>query len=133
MHSAVPDDLVSLDCETQVSPSHPPSPPENSPPSHPCPAFDATHTHHTIPQADFQSRIPLDKPPEVETLLNSQLRFIPLLLWISRDSELVPYKLPPEYVYLCLGLFFISDLHVSCGHLTLTAIDKINVAHSDPA
>jgi hypothetical protein len=38
---------------------------------------------------------------------------VPLLVFTSRESGLLPVQLPPEYAYCCLGLFFISDLNVS--------------------
>ncbi|KAG8221190.1 hypothetical protein J3R82DRAFT_2755 [Butyriboletus roseoflavus] len=109
-HTATPNDSVSTVHSTQLYPSHPLPPAENPPPFNPCSAFDGSLTHHTTFQATFQPRIPFNKPPEVETLLNSHLRLIPLLLWIPHDSGLAPCNLPPEYAFSCMGLFFISDL-----------------------
>ncbi|KAH0836906.1 hypothetical protein J3R83DRAFT_8721 [Lanmaoa asiatica] len=106
--NATQNDSVSTVRSTQLFLSHPFSPPENMVPSHP--AFNGSPTHHMTFQANFQPLIPLNKPPEVETLQDCHLRFIPLLLWMPHGSGLVPCNLPPEYAYLCMGLFFISDL-----------------------
>ncbi|KAG9308048.1 hypothetical protein JVU11DRAFT_12615 [Chiua virens] len=97
MHNATQDDSVpaSTDRSSQL---------------YPYPTSDGSLTPLT-PLASFQPCIPLSKPPEVETLLNSQLHFIPLLLWVQRDSVLVPCHLSPEYEYSCMGFFFVSDLH----------------------
>lgn len=122
------DNLVSTIGSAQPYPSCLLPPPENSQPSHPLPAFNGSHNHQTDPQPP----IPLCKPPEMDTLMDSHIRFVPLLLWIAHDSDLVPCNPPPEYLYLCMGLFFISNLRVSHRYLILAATDRI-VACSDPA
>ena len=115
IHDTTQNDSVLAVGSAQPYPSSPLSPPENPPSPHPRPV---SLTHH-----NFQPRIPLNKPPEVETLLNSHLCFIPLLLWISHGSGLAPRMLPPEHAYSCMGFFFISDLRVSYKYLILIAID----------
>jgi hypothetical protein len=133
IHSATQNNSLLGAPSTQLYPSNPPPSPKDLPSSHTHPAFNGALVHHTTSQPSSQLRIPLSKPPEVETLLNSHLRSIPLLLWIPHDSRLVPCSLPPEYAYLCMGLFFISDLRVSYRYLTPTAIDKVLAACSGPA
>lgn len=128
IHCVTQNDSLSGVRSTQLCPSDPLFPPENLPSSLPCPAFSGSLSLHAASQRSSQPRIPLNKPPEVETLLNSQLHFIPLLLWIPHDSELVSCNLPTEYAYLCMGLFFISDLRVSYRYLTPTAIDTLLAA-----
>lgn len=120
IHGATQDDSMLAVRSDQPCPSSPLSPPKSPPSPHPRPV---SLTHHTTSQHNFRPRIPLNKPPEVETLLNSQLCFIPLLLWISHGSGLAPRGLPLEHAYSCMGLFFISDLHVSYRCLILTAIE----------
>ncbi|KIK90494.1 hypothetical protein PAXRUDRAFT_151821 [Paxillus rubicundulus Ve08.2h10] len=63
------------------------------------------------PQVDLPRNIPLTKPPEIQTLLDSRAHRTPLLIWSSGDCKLTPCTLPQEYAYSCLGFFFISDLH----------------------
>ncbi|KAG6381858.1 hypothetical protein JVT61DRAFT_472 [Boletus reticuloceps] len=106
IHRAVQNDPVSTARSAQLCPSNLPCPPENVPPSYPCLALNGSLT----PNTTSPPRIPLNKPPDVETLLSSHRHSIPLLLWVSHDSGLVPCNLPPEYAYSCMGLFFISDL-----------------------
>lgn len=126
--NATPNDSVSTVRSNQLHSSHPHSSPENPPPFHPGSAFDISLTHHTTSQANLQPRIPLNKPPEVETLLYSHLSLVPLLLWIPRNSKLLPCNLTPEHAYSCMGLFFISNLCVSYRYLALTTIDRILAA-----
>ncbi|KAF8141332.1 hypothetical protein EV363DRAFT_1391802 [Boletus edulis] len=110
VHMAVQNDPASTARSAQPCPSDLPCPPENVPPSYPYLALNGSLTPDTTSPPAFQPRIPLNKPPDVETLLNSHHHSIPLLLWVSHDSGLVPCNLPPEYAYSCMGLFFISDL-----------------------
>lgn len=108
------------------------TPPNTPPPSHPCLALNGSLSHDATSQPDIQPQVPLSKPPEVETLLDSRLHCIPILLWIRRDSKLAPCKIPLEYAYLCMGYFFISDLRVSYRYLTPTVIDRILAACGGP-
>lgn len=133
IHGITQNDSLSGVRSAQLYPSNPLSSPKDLPSSHTCPASNGSLSHHMTSQPNSQPRIPRSKPPEVETLLNSHLCFIPLLLWIPHDSGLVRYNLPPEYAYLCMGLFFISDLSVSYRYLTPTAIEKMLAVCSDPA
>ncbi|KAG2143760.1 uncharacterized protein EDB93DRAFT_1154582 [Suillus bovinus] len=47
----------------------------------------------------------------------------PLLVFVSRESGLIPLQLPPEYACCCLGLFVISDLNADIKNTTI-AISK---------
>ena len=114
-------------------PCDPLLPTENSLLSQPRIAYNGSPTHHTAFELGVQPRIPLNKPPEVETLLNSKIHFIPLLLWLSHGSGLVPCNLPQEYAYLCMGLFFISELRVSFRYLTPAITDRMDTACSGPS
>ncbi|KAF8550734.1 hypothetical protein OG21DRAFT_1513652 [Imleria badia] len=105
IHSATQNNSGSAVRPTESCPSNLFSPPDNPPPSPSFLSLNGSLNHHMTSQ-----RVPLNKPPEVETLLNSCLHSIPLLLWIRHDSELVPCSIPPAYAYLCMGFFFISDL-----------------------
>lgn len=71
----------------------------------------------------IQPRIPEQRPTEIETLDQCRMDKIPLLVFISRESGLLPVQLPPEYACCCLGLFFISDLNADIDN-TVIAISK---------
>lgn len=75
----------------------------------------------TPPQ--IQPRVPEHRPFEIETLDQYRMDKIPLLVFTSRESGLLPVQLPPEYAYCCLGLFFISDLNADIDN-TVIAISK---------
>jgi hypothetical protein len=61
----------------------------------------------------IQPRIPEQRPYEIETLDQCRMDNTPLLVFVSRESRLLPLQLPPEHACCCLGLFVISALNVS--------------------
>ncbi|KAG0704566.1 hypothetical protein DFH29DRAFT_910904 [Suillus ampliporus] len=71
----------------------------------------------------IQPRMPEQKPSEIETLVQCRMHKVPLLIFVSRESGLLPRQLPPEYACSCLGLFFISDLNADIDN-TVIAISK---------
>ncbi|KAG2346028.1 hypothetical protein BDR05DRAFT_960339 [Suillus weaverae] len=71
----------------------------------------------------IQPQIPEQKPSEIETLDQCRMDKTPLLVFVSRESGLLPLQLPPEYACCCLGLFVISDLNADIDN-TVLAISK---------
>ncbi|KAG1747776.1 uncharacterized protein EDB91DRAFT_1114795 [Suillus paluster] len=71
----------------------------------------------------IQPQVPAQKPSEIETLVQCHMHKVPLLVFVSRESGLLPRQLPPEYAYSCLGLFFISDMNADINN-TVIAISK---------
>lgn len=71
----------------------------------------------------IQPRIPEQRPSEIETLDQCRMDKTPLLVFVSRDSGLLPVQLPPEYACCCLGLFIISDLNADIDN-TVIEISK---------
>lgn len=71
----------------------------------------------------IQPRMPEQRPSEIEILDQDRVDKNPLLVFISRESGLLPRHLPPEYACCCLGLFFISDLNADIDK-TVIAISK---------
>ncbi|KAG2141857.1 hypothetical protein DEU56DRAFT_268405 [Suillus clintonianus] len=71
----------------------------------------------------IQPRMPGPRPSEIEALDQCLMKKDPLLVFVSRESGLLPHQLPPEYTYCCLGLFFISDLNADIDN-TVIAISK---------
>ena len=114
-------------------PCDPLLPPENLLLFQPHITYNGSPTHHTAFELGVQPCIPLNKPLEVETLLNSKIHFVPLLLWLSHSSGLVLCNLPQEYAYLCMELFFISELCMSFRYLTLAITDRMDAASSGPS
>lgn len=78
----------------------------------PCPALQS-YTPVVSPSATPTARLPVQKPPEIETLVQYRECNIPLLVFVSQKSGLLPQRLPVEYACVCLGFFFISDMKVS--------------------
>ncbi|KAF8839374.1 hypothetical protein BDN67DRAFT_1070101 [Paxillus ammoniavirescens] len=80
------------------------------------------------PQVNLSQSIPLIKPPDIQTLLDSRAHLAPVLIWSSRDCKLMPCTLPQEYAYSCLGFFFISDLrHEVINNTTNFTTDAIEI------
>ncbi|KAG1897170.1 uncharacterized protein F5891DRAFT_1050741 [Suillus fuscotomentosus] len=71
----------------------------------------------------IQPRVPEQRPSEIETLDQCRMDQTPLLVFVSRESGLLPLQLAPEYACCCLGLFVISDLNVDINN-TVVAIPK---------
>ncbi|KAG1845900.1 hypothetical protein DFJ58DRAFT_800196 [Suillus subalutaceus] len=68
----------------------------------------------------IQPQIPEQRPSEIETLDQCRMDKTPLLVFISRESGLLPLQLPPEYACCCLGLFVISDLNADIDNTVIT-------------
>lgn len=68
----------------------------------------------------IQPRIPEQRPSEIETLDQCRMDKTPLLVFVSRESGLLPLQLPPEYACCCLGLFVISDLNADVDNTVIT-------------
>lgn len=89
------------------------------------PELDTLAVSSSTPQ--IQPRIPEQRPFEIETLDQCRMDKTPLLVFISRESGLLPVQLPLEYACCCLGLFFISDLNVSSSLVLLVTFVDLPV------
>lgn len=67
-----------------------------------------------------EPQIPEQRPFEIETLDQCRMDNTPLLVFVSRESGLLPLQLPPEYACSCLGLFVISDLNADIDNTVIT-------------
>lgn len=68
----------------------------------------------------IQPRIPEQRPYEIETLDQCRMDNTPLLVFVSRESRLLPLQLPPEHACCCLGLFVISALNADIDNTVIT-------------
>ena len=72
-------------------------------------------------------RLPVQKPPEIETLVQSRACSVPLLVFASQESGLLPRPLSAEYACVCLGFFFISDIKV-CFPLVVLLVTFVDLS-----
>jgi hypothetical protein len=93
-----------------ILPPHPASQPDT-------PVVSRSATPKTQPL-----RLPKQKPPEIETLVQCRACDIPILVFVSQESRLLPRPLLAEYACVCLGFFFISDINVGFPLVILLVI-----------
>lgn len=118
----LPSDTIAMPQSPTLTPVpvlDPPSPTVVSPPL--VPEDDTPIVSSSAPQ--IQTRIPEQRPSEIETLDQCRMDQTPLLVFVSRESGLLPLQLAPEYACCCLGLFVISDLNVDINN-TVVATSK---------